>query len=167
MIQRRYQVIVGRNEPLILPLHDSETQFPAKVDTGAYRSSIHCAEIQVKEKDGQSFVCGDLLKGHPCAFGRSFYFESDEFEKVIVANSFGQKEERYEVKLRCKLGPIVFNTTFTLADRSSKLFPILIGRRALRKRFLVDVSGSNIDRKMLKDRYGKNITDDEEDFIGE
>lgn len=167
MIRRKYRLVLTRNESVILSDHDKNTQFPGKIDTGAYRSAIHCTDGRIIKKDGKMFLSGNLLKDHPCAFGRSFYFETDEYEEVLVASSFGEQEKRYEVKLRCKIGPLVFNTTFTLADRSNKLFPLLIGRRALKGRFLVDVSTSNVDRPLLKRRFGKNIPPDEEDLIEE
>lgn len=167
MIQRKYRIIVGRNEPLLFPVYDEKTQFPAKVDTGAYRSAIHCADIKVSKKNGKNVLTGVLFKGHPCSFDKEFPIETENFEKVVVANSFGHKEERYEVKLRTKIGPLVFNTTFTLADRSKKLFPILLGRKALKNRFLVDISNTNVDRMVLKETYGKDIPDDEEDLIEE
>lgn len=160
-------MIVGRNEPVIFTDYDKETQFPAKVDTGAYRSATHCTDAQVVMKDGRRYLVGTLLAGHPCALGNGIAFETDAFDEVIVANSFGQEETRYEIKIRMKIGPLVFPTTTTLADRSAKLFPILIGRKALRNRFLVDVADTNIDRQKLKKKYGANIPDDEEDFIKE
>ena len=139
MITRKYRLLIGRNEPVMLYEHDPELQVPAKVDTGAYRSAIHCTDIKlVTRKDGTKKVKGILLKGHPCAFGKEFPFETTQFERVRVANSFGHTEYRYEIKLRIKIGPLVFINTFTLADRSKKLFPILLGRKALKNRFQVD-----------------------------
>lgn len=166
MIRRRYRTIIGRNEPLLLTAFDTETQFPSKADTGAYRSAIHCANIKVSTRNGVKVLSGTLLKGHPCAFEKEFHFETEQFTKVKITSSFGHEEERYEIGLRCKVGTLIFNTTFTLADRSKKLFPILLGRKALRDRFFVDVAHSNIDRIYLKKHYGQLIPDSgEEDFF--
>ena len=168
MITRKYRLVIGRNEPVILYDHDQELQVPAKADTGAYRSAIHCSDVKItKNKEGVRTLTGVLLKGHPCSMGQEFTFKTSQFEKVRVANSFGHTEFRYEVKLRVKIGPLVFLSTFTLADRSKKLFPILLGRKALKNRFLVDVANSNIDRLELKSKYGQSIPDDDEDFIVE
>jgi hypothetical protein len=57
-----------------------------------------------------------------------------------VANSFGHREMRYVVKLQLKLGGKTIVGTFTLSDRSKKTYPILIGRKLLNRKFLVDVS---------------------------
>lgn len=168
MIQRKYSIILGRNEPIIFPDNNPDLQFPAKVDTGAYHSSIHCSNVSVKKAaDGTQYLSGDLLAGHPCSFGNSFHFETTNYRKVIVANSFGAREERYEVSFRCKIGPLVFTTPFTLSNRSKKLFPILLGRKALSRRFLVDTAKSNIDRMELKANYGNSIPFDDEDLIEE
>ena len=42
------------------------------------------------------------------------------------------------------------------------MYPILIGRKFLRGRFLVDVREANINRKTLKERYGITLPLDEE-----
>jgi hypothetical protein len=47
---------------------------------------------------------------------------------------------RYVVKLQLKLGGKTIVGTFTLSDRSKKTYPILIGRKLLNRKFLVDVS---------------------------
>lgn len=168
MITRKYRMVIGRNEPIILGDYNAELQIPAKADTGAYRSSIHCGDITVtKNEDGTQTLRGVLLKGHPCGFGGEFPIETNQFERVRVANSFGHTEYRYEVKIRIKIGPLSFPTTVTLADRSKKLFPVLLGRKALSKRFLVDSAFSNVDRIKLKQKFGSSVPDDDEDFIVE
>lgn len=57
-----------------------------------------------------------------------------------VANSFGHKELRYKVKLRILVKKRLIKATFTLSNRSSKLYPVLIGRTLLRNKFIVDVA---------------------------
>ena len=48
-------------------------------------------------------------------------------------------QQRYKVKLRVILDNRVINATFTLADRSSQVYPVLVGRNILRGKFIVDV----------------------------
>lgn len=167
MITRKYRIIIGRNEPVLLVAHNKQIQFPAKVDTGAYRSAIHCTDMKIVERKGVKILKGTLLAGHPCAFNESYAFETNDFNRVTVFNSFGGRERRYVITIRYKIGPLIFNTTVTLADRSKKLFPILLGRQALRRRFYVDASVSNIDRKLLKERYGVDMSNDGEDYNSE
>lgn len=156
----KYQVVIGRTEKI--DLIDRFLGIPAKVDTGAYRSSIHARNIKVTTKNGAKTLSCDLL-GHPCS-PESVKFETTKFTRVSVTSSFGAEEKRYEIVLKVKVGPKVFNTSFTLADRSNNLFPILIGRKLLKGRFMVDVSKSGVDRTALKKGSGVKWPTDEEDM---
>jgi hypothetical protein len=67
------------------------------------------------------------------------------------------------VRLKVKMGPKVFTSAFTLADRSKKIYPVLIGRKFLNDRFLIDTSETSINRIELKSKYGISFPADEED----
>lgn len=154
-----HKVIIGRSELLTFVGTDA-VNVPAKTDTGAYRSAVHASNIIVDEHGVLSF---DLLGGHPVCGAMAHRVVAEEFKQVWVANSFGHREERYEVKLKVKLGPKVFHAQFTLADRSKKIYPILLGRKLLNHRFLVDSSETSLDRITLKQRYGIDFPADEEE----
>lgn len=139
-IRRRLKHIVGRAERVAFP--DAEVvNVPAKIDTGAYRSSVWASNIY--EDDGQlKFTLlapeSAYYSGKECA--------TTKYELVEVENSFGDKEDRYSVYLRVKLGNKIVKTNFTLANRSAKIYPVLIGRKLLKGRYLVDVAeGDPID----------------------
>jgi hypothetical protein len=156
----RFQIVIGRSENL--DIVDIALGVPAKIDTGAFRSSIHACDIKVSQKEGKQTLTCKLL-GHPCSpVGRPF--TTTEFDKVVITNSFGQEEERYEVILKVKLGPKIFKTSFTLADRSNNLFPILAGRTLLKNRYLIDVAKSSVDRARLKKTFGALSQSDAEDL---
>lgn len=144
-----HKTIIGRSE-LLSFVDYGLTEVPAKTDTGAYRSAVHA--VNISEHEGK--LSFDLLGGHPAVDGPATRIETEEFNVVTIANSFGHKEERYEVKLRVKLSSKIFTTTFSLADRSKKVYPILLGRILLNHRFLVDPAESSIDRAELKRRFG-------------
>lgn len=156
----KYQVVISRNETI--DVVGLAVAVPAKVDTGAFRSAIHASDIKISKKNGQDVLSCNLL-GHR-ASPDSSPFQTTEFSQVVVINSFGNKERRYEVVLRVKLGPKVFNTSFTLAERSKNFYPALLGRKALKNRFIVDVSTSNVNRVQLKKDFGIYIPNDEEDM---
>ncbi len=155
----KFQIVIGRSENL--DIVDIALDVPAKIDTGAFRSSIHARDIKIIIKDGRQVLSCNLL-GHPCS-PVTRPFSSTEFNKVTVMSSFGKEEERYEVVLKIKLGPKVFKTSFTLADRSNNLFPVLAGRTLLKDRYLIDVAKSNVDRSKLKRTFGIQSTGDAED----
>ncbi len=147
----KYKTIIGRAELLDLPAR-LLTDIPAKTDTGAYLSSIHATNIrEVKKKNGKTVLKFNLLEGHG-AYNYSREIEMPNFEKTKVENSFGEQQERYKVEFKVRIGGKVFRTPFTLADRSKKVFPILLGRTLLNKRFLVDTDIAHIDRKQLKEK---------------
>lgn len=154
-----HKVVIGRAE--LLHFMDFEIpDVPAKVDTGAYRSAVHAANIFV-DKDG--VLSFEILGGHPVCGVLSKVYKTTEYSVVTIANSFGHEEQRYEVKLRVKLGPKIFKATFTLADRSKKIYPILIGRKMLNSRFLVDTAETSVNRIELKKQYGIEFPVDEEE----
>lgn len=134
---------------------------PAKVDTGAYRSAVHADQIKLSA-DGKT-LSFRLLGDHPYYNKAAKVVTTDTFEKVTIENSFGQSQDRYEVRLRVKLGPKVFPARFTLADRSKKIYPILLGRKLLNGRFLVDTAETSIDRAEIKRLYGLELPMDEEE----
>ncbi len=155
-----HKVIIGRSE-LVHFMDESIADIPAKVDTGAYRSVVHASDITLSE-DGRT-LSFRLLGGHPVCGALATTLNTQKFTKVTVENSFGHREERFEVRLRIKLGPKVFAATFSLADRGKKIYPILLGRKMLNKRFMVDTAHSQIDRTELKKRHGISFPLDEEE----
>lgn len=154
-----HKVIIGRSEVLTFVGTDA-INVPAKTDTGAFRSAVHASDINV---DADGVLSFNLLGGHPVCGAMAHRVAAEEYKKVWVANSFGEREERFEVKLKVKLGPKVFHARFTLADRSKKIYPILLGRKLLNHRFLVDSSETSLDRITLKRQYGIEFPNDEEE----
>jgi hypothetical protein len=120
---------------------------PAKVDTGAYRCSIWASKVE-ETPEGLSFVL--FGKSSPHYNGKVVIVE--EYTKAMVRNSFGHREERYKVRLRIKVGKMIYKTDFTLANRSINRYPVLLGRGLLRKRFVVDVTEKNVHYTELNNK---------------
>lgn len=130
--------IIGTTEYIYLP--DASTEpVPAKVDTGADGAAIWASSIS--EVEG---VLSYVLFAPESSLYTGETFSTDEYFLVSVKNSFGEKELRYRVKLRMKIGGKTYRIKFTLADRSRNRFPVLLGKRFLRERFVVDVSKHNV-----------------------
>lgn len=153
-----HKVIIGRSEVLAF-LDTAANRVPAKTDTGAFRSAVHASNIIVEN----GVLHFDLLGGHPVCGVFAQTMTTTDFKVVTVANSFGHEEQRFEVKLKVKLGPKIFHARFTLADRSKKIYPVLLGRKLLNHRFLVDSSETSLDRVALKREYGIEFPNDEEE----
>ncbi|MGK2896139.1 MAG: RimK/LysX family protein [Candidatus Saccharimonadales bacterium] len=130
--------VVGTTEFLVLP-ENSDAAVLAKIDTGADGSSIWASDIE--EHEGElSFV---LFAPHS-SFYTGHVIKTSRYRVTRVKNSFGIEEFRYRVWLKIEFAGKRYRASFTLANRSNSRFPILIGKRFLNKRFLVDVSRSNI-----------------------
>ncbi len=110
-----------------------------KVDTGAYNSAIHCHHIRslfIEEKPAIGFVLLD--PNHEAYHEREHIYTDFKIKRVKSSN--GQFEERYLINTSLVLFGRTFKGYFSLADRSSMRFPVLLGRRILLKHFIVDVS---------------------------
>jgi hypothetical protein len=57
-----------------------------------------------------------------------------------VKSSNGIVQERYFIKTHIILGSVNIKTEFSLTKRQGMRYPILIGRKLLNKRFLIDTS---------------------------
>ena len=133
---RKPLTVIGRAERIQL-IDYSDQLVPAKVDTGADISSIWASAIS---EQGEKLQFVLFAKGSPFYTGQTIELGQGDYRLTRVANSFGGREMRYVVKLRiCVLGRII-KASFTLADRSSKIYPVLIGRKLLKHKFIVDVT---------------------------
>lgn len=156
----KYQVIIGRSE--YVDFVGVSLGVPAKIDTGAFRSAVHATNIkEVTDKDGNTVLRFNLF-GHKCAPIKR-PVEVSRYDKLAIKSSNGKVENRYEVTLKIKVGPKVFNTSFTLANRKNTVFPVLIGRKALSGRFVVDTAKSSIKRQKLLQDFGFTGPISEED----
>jgi hypothetical protein len=136
---------IGRRELVNLEELGLE-KIEAKIDTGAYRSALHCHHIAIEsegDKQYLSFVVLDHL--HEAYTG--YKIRHDNFTKKIIKNSSGDIEERYIIKTKIKLGTKTVITTISLTDRADMKYPILLGRKFLKGKFIVDVSKHNIESK--------------------
>jgi hypothetical protein len=126
-------IIIGRAEIIDLP-EQAVTGVAARVDTGAKTSAIWASDIH-EEQGVLQFVLFNQTSAHH----NGVIVKTSAFETRIVATSTGVAQERYAVKLLIKLRDKRIRATFTLADRSTQAYPMLIGRNVLRGKFVVDV----------------------------
>lgn len=133
--------ILGRYDRVDLP-ELGLSNIHAKIDTGAYTCSLHCKMAQVV--DGKlEFILLD--QEHPEFTGMKFVFAN--FEKRDIKNSFGEVEKRFVIVTSITIFEEVITTEFSLSNRGSLKFPILIGRKILRNRFLIDATKKNVSFK--------------------
>ena len=134
----RKRKIIGRREIVNFPdlgLFNIE----AKIDTGAYTSSIHCKEVKLYKKNDVDFVSFQLLDpAHPLFDNKSI--EWPLYKTKLVKNSFGQVEQRFVFKTKISFFDELYDIELSLADRSMMDYPLLLGRKVLKNKFVVDVS---------------------------
>ncbi|MEP1150420.1 MAG: ATP-dependent zinc protease [Balneola sp.] len=139
--------IIGRLEFVDLPIWDI-SQIEAKIDTGAFSSSLHCHNIEKFSKDDEKWVKFNLLDPeHPSYDERLFSLPIYDIREVKSSN--GQTEERVFVKTRISFFTEEFDIELSLTNRSEMKYPLLIGRKFLKNKFLVDVSKKNVSIKNL------------------
>lgn len=131
-------LIIGRIEKVDIPnwnIHGIE----AKIDTGAYTSSLHCHCITPIADDKVRFNILD--PSHEEYNDKTF--ELPIFKKKKVKSSNGMSEERIIIRTTLVLANKKFKAQLSLTDRSAMRYPLLIGRKLLSGHFLVDVSKEN------------------------
>lgn len=137
-MQKPEKKIIGRIEKIDLP-NLSLFNLDAKIDTGAYTSSLHCHEIKQFVKEGLNWVKFYVLDpDHP-------EYEEKMYESAIhkikkVKSSNGQIEERVIIKQKTQFQKYKRTIELSLTDRSEMKYPVLIGRKFLTGSFIVDVS---------------------------
>ena len=144
--------IVGSQEWLTLEALNIPA-IKARVDSGAKTSSIQAKNIKRIMRKGEPWVTFDV---NPIQDNLSLYVscESKVIDTRIVKSSTGETQKRYVIKTKMQLGSAEFEIELTLADRAGMEYRMLLGREALKNKYLVDASKSfllkeNLDSEIL------------------
>jgi hypothetical protein len=137
--------IVGRSELVDFPDLDLE-EINARVDTGAYTSSLHAHHIEPYEKEGESWVRFNLLDPSHDEYNDKL-FDLPVYDVRVVKSSNGISERRFIIKTKLELFEQYYDVELSLTDRTEMKYPVLLGRKLLMGRFIVDVSKLNCSQK--------------------
>lgn len=120
----------------------------AKVDTGARTSALHAFRVEPVVRAGAPWVRFWL---HPLqrSVVAQLCAEARVADRRVVRDSGGHEELRYVIRTPVRLGGITWPIEVTLTDRDSMGFRMLLGRTAIRERYLVDPA-----RSYLADHQG-------------
>ncbi|MCC7454121.1 MAG: 30S ribosomal protein S6--L-glutamate ligase [Crocinitomix sp.] len=133
--------VIGNQEWCAFP----ELKTPAiraRIDSGAGTSSIHASNIKLFTRDGENWVKFEI---HPLHESPKIILRNEA--KIVgvrkVKNTGGTSERRYVIKTPIKIGEFVYDIELTLANRDSMGFRMLLGREAMKNRFVVDPGAVN------------------------
>lgn len=139
------ETTVGWREWVALPLLGID-KIKAKVDTGARSSSLHAFDVNVVHRRGKDIV---RFRVHPLQRDSDQTVEAEaellEFRKVT--SSTGHATMRPVICTEIVVLGQRFPIELTLAQRDEMGFRMLLGREAVRARFLVDAGHSYLGRK--------------------
>ncbi|AWV06362.1 ATP-dependent zinc protease family protein [Marilutibacter maris] len=133
----------------------------AKLDTGATTSSLTAEDIEVFKKDGKRhvrFVVRDV--DHDIEES----FESRLVRYVRIRRHDDTTQRRPVVELGMCLGTVYRRQEFTLVDRSSFVYPVLVGRNFMAGHVVVDPGETFIQRPSCR-RQGM-LSPDAADAVG-
>lgn len=134
------RLTVGWREWATLP----ELDVPAikvKVDTGALTSALHAVHVRRFTEDGRARVAFEIhpfqRRGHP-----TVACTADLLGERVITSSTGHRERRPVIRTTLRLAGTAWPIDLTLTNRDSMGFRMLLGRRAMRRRVLVNPSAS-------------------------
>ncbi len=132
--------IVGWREWVGLP-DLGVTGISAKVDTGARSSALHAFDVERFERDGRRMV---RFAVHPLQHDdvHRVAVEAVLLDERPVRTSAGTEETRPVIATTVALGGCSWPIELTLTRRDQMGFRMLLGRQALRGRFIVDPARS-------------------------
>jgi len=132
-MKNRECATIGRNAAVDFVGHANGV--PAKIDTGADSSSVWVSNI-VMSKDGvlQFTLFGE---GSPLYTGE--VIKRTDYGVGLVRSASGHLQIRYKTTFTISIANKRVRAMLNLSDRSRNTFPVLIGRRTLKGKFIVDV----------------------------
>lgn len=141
------KIIVGRKDFVNFPEIEL-IEIKVKVDTGAYTSSINCHHAEIKEISGKKKLeCIFLDPEHENYSAKKHYFENYKTKKVKSSN--GAVENRFLIKTEIEIFQQTWPIELTLTERKSMKHDVLLGRKFLNKKFVVDTAKVYLSQKNI------------------
>ena len=139
--------IVGTIE--LISILDLELyELDAKVDTGADSNALHCDDIVIDEENFVHFNLHDEV--HEAYHGKRIVMPLYKVKRVKSSN--GEIQERASIKVNVEFFGKRYKTVVSLTNRSDMKYPMLIGRKFLANKFLVDVSKEYLSKEFIKEK---------------
>ncbi len=113
----------------------------AKFDSGARSSCLHAFDTELIEREGAEWV---RFAVHPIQRNdeKVIWCEAPVFDRRSVRSSNGEVSQRILIRTELSIFGSVWPIDVTLHNRDAMGFRMLIGREAVRGRFVIDPGGS-------------------------
>lgn len=135
--------IIGWREWIGLPELGIE-RMKVKVDSGARTCALHATRIRYREtKDGETIVSFDIVATNK----QVIHGKAPLVEQRKVKSSMGHATLRPVIRTKVRIAGEEWETEVTLVNRDPMGFRMLIGRQALKGRYLIHPSRSFIQSK--------------------
>jgi hypothetical protein len=144
MITEKEKKVIGGAETVLFP-EVSNAPVHARIDSGARTSAIWGEAAIDETKQLVVTFYGDKQITHTFS----------QYGKQVVASSNGHTDTRFAVKLLVVVAGRKIRATFTIANRATQVYPVLIGRNVLRGKFVVDVKINHGLKQAEKERIEK------------
>ncbi len=128
------KAIIGRETKV--DFKNDALAVPAKIDTGADSSAIWASDIHIDNKNRLCFKLFD--KSSPYYTGHEY--KRKDYSVSSVKSASGDLTIKFKTHFSIKIKDKSIRASFGLCDRSTHSYPILIGRRTLAGKFIVDVT---------------------------
>ena len=131
-------LVIGWKEYVDLP-ELGVYRIKAKIDTGARTSALHVSSVAVREELPDGTLLVDLtvaVKGRRAELGVAS--RARVLRRMKVTDSGGHAEVRPVIETEMVIGPVRERILLTLTDRGGMLFRMILGRKALEGKFVVD-----------------------------
>ncbi len=140
---RTVKPTIGWREWVSLPDLDIE-RIKAKIDTGARTSALHATDLEYFTRDGRDWVRFTIRPAQRSGTGKRRAAAPIADRRPVVSSS-GASELRPFIETTIVIGGRTFPIELNLTDRSDMGFRMLLGRAAVKRRFLVDPGRSYLN----------------------
>ncbi len=123
-----------------------KSRLKARIDTGALTSSLDARDLELFRKNNQNWVRFTLKLND----SKPILIEQPVTRFVLIKRHGTESEKRPVITMNVSIGPITKPTEFSLRDRESYEYPVLIGVRFLENAAIVDVSQNYIAENLQR-----------------
>lgn len=148
MTKQKPRPVIGWREWVELPTL-CRSPIKAKVDTGARTSSLHAFGLEISSLGDSTMATFEIQPMQRSATGAQHVsYPVQSFRTVRSSN--GRDEKRPVIVVPVRLGDLTWPIEVTLTSRDQMGFRMLLGRAAIKRRFVIDPGRSYVLSRSLK-----------------